>query len=134
MQRALRYLALPGPTDWICCYLPLLRADTKSGHSDCDHAALAPAFMKTLFNRSPHICPMTNHNVQLADSLVSGTTMSSEGLKSVWQLHHHCFYVCFWSSWAWNNDTELLYSIQCCIVKYRKAQLLVEDACMWHLI
>ena len=32
-----------------------------------------------------------------------------------YQLHHRCFYACFyacfWTSWAWNKDTVLLYSI-----------------------
>ena len=43
------------------------------------------------------------------------------------QLFHCCLYACFWTSWAWNKDTELLYS-----VKNTKAQPLVEDARMWQ--
>ena len=50
------------------------------------------------------------------------------GASSQYQLHHHCF----WTFWAWNKDTVLLYSIQYRIVKYTKAQPLVEDARTWQ--
>ena len=42
------------------------------------------------------------------------------------------FYACFWTSWDWNKNIVLLYSMQYCIVKYTKAQPVVEDACMWQ--
>lgn len=124
MQRALRYLALPGPMDWICCHLPLLRADTKSDHSDHDHAALAPAFMKTLFNRSPYTCPVKNHNVKLADSLVSETTMSSEGLKSVWQMY------IFTSFYGLINEKEY---IRFRVREQSMACFLKSDT-IWHIV
>ena len=38
----------------------------------------------------------------------------------------------FQTSWAWNKDTVLLYSLQYCTVKYTKAQPLVEDAHTWQ--
>ena len=46
--------------------------------------------------------------------------------------HHHCFHTCFWTSWAWNEDTVLLYSIQHWTVKYTQAPSLVEDARTWQ--
>ena len=49
-----------------------------------------------------------------------------------YQLHHRCFHACFWTSWIWNKDTALLYSTQCCTVKYTRAQPLVVDACKWQ--
>ena len=38
------------------------------------------------------------------------------------QLYHCCFYACFWISWAWNNDTVLLY------YKIYKSTTTIEDA------
>ena len=45
-----------------------------------------------------------------------------------YQLHHCCFYTCFWTSGAWNKDTVLLDSILYCTVKHTEAQPLAEDA------
>ena len=42
--------------------------------------------------------------------------------------HHLCFYACFWTSWAWNKDTVLLYTVL--YSKYAKALALVEDTHM----
>ena len=58
-------------------------------------------------------------------------TLSVQYLEK-YQLHHCCFYACFWTSWAWNKDTVLLYSIQYCTVKYTKAQPSLEDAYAWQ--
>ena len=38
---------------------------------------------------------------------------------------------CFWTCWAWNKDTVLLYFIQYYTAKYTKAWPLVENACTW---
>ena len=43
-----------------------------------------------------------------------------------------CFYTCFQTSWSWNKDTVLLYSIHYCTVQYTKAQPVVEDARVWQ--
>ena len=42
------------------------------------------------------------------------------------------FYACFWTSWDWNKNIVLLYSMQYCIVKYTKAKPATEDARMWQ--
>ena len=49
-----------------------------------------------------------------------------------YQQHHCCFYTSFWTSWAWNKDSVLLYSRQYCAVKYTKAQPLLDDTRMWQ--
>ena len=33
------------------------------------------------------------------------------GTSLHYQLHHCCFYTCFWTAWTWNKDTVLLYSL-----------------------
>ena len=48
------------------------------------------------------------------------------------QLHHHCFYACFWTFWTWNKDAVLLYSVWYSTVKYTEAQPLVEDTGKWQ--
>ena len=58
-------------------------------------------------------------------------TSWSPDASQQYQLHHHCFSACFWITWAWNNDTVWLCSLQCCTVSYTKAQPLVEDARTW---
>ena len=64
--------------------------------------------------------------------LPSWKKRSSDVWVVLYQLHHHCFYAYFQTSWAWNKDTVLLYSIWYCTVKYTKAQPLVEDSCTWQ--
>ena len=54
-------------------------------------------------------------------------SMGSQRIGHDWvtelnQLYHRCFYDCFWISWAWNNDTVLLYC------KIHKSTTTVEDA------
>ena len=43
-----------------------------------------------------------------------------------------CFYMCFWTSWARNRGSVLMYSIQYCSLKCTKPQPIPEDACMWQ--
>ena len=66
----------------------------------------------------------------LLDSILS--TLLKKGSSDIWivlyQLHHHCFYACFQTSWAWNKGAVLLYSTQYCTIKHTKAQSLGEDA------
>ena len=54
--------------------------------------------------------------------------------RDVWmvlyQVHHYCFYACFWTSLAWNKDTALLYSVQYCTVHESTPTL--EDAHTWQ--
>ena len=54
----------------------------------------------------------------------------SRGLQILVLLNNISFHVCFWTSWPWNKDTVLLYSIQ--YSKIHKTQPLVEDAHMWQ--
>ena len=46
---------------------------------------------------------------------------------------YHCFIPCFWTSWAWNKDTALLYSIQHCKVPRSIATSRAFDSvCQMH--
>ena len=46
---------------------------------------------------------------------------------------YHCFIPCFWTSWAWNKDTALLYSIQHCKVPRSTATSRAFDSvCQMH--
>ena len=54
----------------------------------------------------------------------------SRGLQILVLLNNISFHACFWTSWPWNKDTVLLYSIQ--YSKIHKTQPLVEDTHMWQ--
>ena len=53
-------------------------------------------------------------------SLVSFRPSWCLALLSSTSYNLHCFYGYFWTSWAWNKDAVLLFSIQYCPVKYTK--------------
>ena len=69
---------------------------------------------------------------QLLLSLVSLRPSWCLALLSSSSYNHHCFYGYFWTSWAWNKDAVLLFSIQYCPVKYTKALPFIDDAHTWQ--
>ena len=71
-------------------------------------------------------------HVPKSNSFISKSNKVSLGTQLTQSAIYLCFYTCFQTSWAWNKDTVLPYSIQYCTVQYTKAQPLVGGARTWQ--